>query len=163
MILWFWDGYYDPWLDAAVSSTTSQISWWNEVYWSSAEYDRLCEQQAGSSTRRSAPHSSGRCSRRCTPDNPQNVLHVLRLPAGREHREVEGWTPYFGEGGPVFYNGMIQSYLNVGPKAAAEGEASYGGGSTGTVAAIVVAVAVVAGAVLWWALRTRRKDRAEEV
>ena len=96
-------------------------------------------------------------------DNPQNVLTYFDYLQAVNTERWEGWTPYYGEGGPVFYNGMIQSYLNVGPKAAAEGEASNGGGSTGTVVAIVIAVAVVAGAVLWWALRTRRKDRAEEV
>jgi hypothetical protein len=71
----------------------------------------------------------------------------------------EGWTPYYDAGGPVFYNGMIQSYLNVRPKAAAEGAAPDGGGNIG----LIVGLVAVAGVVVWWLARgRRRRDKAEE-
>ena len=57
-------------------------------------------------------------------ENPQNVLTYFDYLQAVNTEKWEGWTPYYGEGGPVFYNGMIQSYLNVGPKAAAGGAAS---------------------------------------
>ena len=161
MILWFWDGYYDPG-STLQCFTTSQIGWWNEVYWSNAEYDALCEQQGRELDPQKRAEQIWRMQEVMYAENPQNVLTYFDYLQAVNTEKWEGWTPYYGEGGPVFYNGMIQSYLNVGPKAAAASDASGGGGSTGTVVAIVVAVAVVAGAVLWWALRARRKDRAEE-
>ena len=161
MILWFWDGYYDPG-STLQCFTTSQIGWWNEVYWSSAEYDQLCEQQGRELDSQKRAELVRRMQEVMYADNPQNVLTYFDYLQAVNTDRWEGWTPYYDEDGPVFYNGMIQSYLNVGPKTAA-GEASSGGRSAGTVVAIAVAVAVVAGGVLWWALRARRKDRAEEI
>jgi hypothetical protein len=162
MILWFWDGYYDPG-STLQCFTTSQIGWWNEVYWSNAEYDQLCEQQGQELDAQKRAEQIWRMQQVMYAENPQDVLTYFDYLQAVNTDKWEGWTPYYGEGGPVFYNGMIQSYLNVGPKTAAAGEASSGGGNTGTVVAIVVAVAVVAGVVLLWALKARRRDRAEEV
>ena len=50
-------------------------------------------------------------------ENPQNVLTYFDYLQAVNTERWQGWTPYYDEGGPVFYNGMIQSYLNVGPKA----------------------------------------------
>ena len=159
MILWFWDGYYDPG-STLQCFTTSQIGWWNEVYWSDAEYDDLCVQQGRELDPQKRAEIIWRMQEVMYAQNPQNVLTYFDYLQAVNVDEWTGWTPYYDENGPVIYNYIIQSYLNVGPKAAAT-EAD-GGGSGGTIAAIVVAVAVVAGAVLWWALRARRKDRAEE-
>ena len=160
MILWFWDGYYDPG-STLQCFTTSQIGWWNEVYWSSADYDRLCEEQGRELDPQKRAELIWRMQQVMYAENPQNVLTYFDYLQAVNTAKWEGWTPYYGEGGPVFYNGMIQSYLNVRPKAAAS-DAS-GGGDTGPVVAIAAAVAIVAGAVLWWAFRARRKDRAEEL
>ena len=159
MILWFWDGYYDPG-STLQCFTTSQIGWWNEVYWSDAEYDDLCEQQGRELDPQKRAEIIWRMQEVMYAQNPQNVLTYFDYLQAVNVDEWTGWTPYYDEDGPVIYNYIIQSYLNVGPKAAAT--AADDGGNTGTIAAIVVAVAVVAGAVLWWALRARRKDRAEE-
>ena len=163
MILWFWDGYYDPG-STLQCFTTSQIGWWNEVYWSNAEYDRLCEQQGQELDPQKRAEQIWRMQEVMYAENPQNVLTYFDYLQAVNTEKWEGWTPYYGEGGPVFYNGMIQSYLNVGPKAAAEGGASSGGGgSTGTVVAIVVAVAVVGGVlVLAGGAPPARAERAEE-
>ena len=159
MILWFWDGYWDPG-STLQCFTTSQIGWWNEVYWSNAEYDDLCAQQGTQLDPQKRAELIWRMQEVMYAENPQNVLTYFDYLQAVNTEKWEGWTPYYDEGGPVIYNYIVQSYLNVGPRAAAA-EAD-GGGNAGTIAAIVVAVAVVAGAVLWWALRARRKDRAEE-
>ena len=159
MILWFWDGYWDPG-STLQCFTTSQIGWWNEVYWSNAEYDDLCAQQGTQLDPQKRAEIIWRMQEVMYAENPQNVLTYFDYLQAVNTEKWEGWTPYYDENGPVIYNFIVQSYLNVGPKAAAT-EADRGG-NAGTIAAIVVAVAVVAGAVLWWALRARRKDRAEE-
>ena len=132
MILWFWDGYYDPG-STLQCFTTSQIGWWNEVYWSSAEYDALCEQQGRELDPQVRAEQIWRMQEVMYAENPQNVLTYFDYLQAVNTEKWEGWTPYYDEDGPVFYNGMIQSYLNVGPKTgtAAGSEASSGGGSTG--------------------------------
>ena len=62
MYVWTWSGYADP--DQTLDINTSkQIEGWNEPCWSNAEYDRSTRRRARSWTRRSAPGTSGRCSR----------------------------------------------------------------------------------------------------
>ena len=160
MILWFWDGYYDPG-STLQCFTTSQIGWWNEVYWSNAEYDKLCEQQGRELDPQKRAELIWKMQQVMYADNPQNVLTYFDYLQAVNTDKWDGWTPYYGEGGPVFYNGMIQSYLNVGPKAAADGEPRRRrrprivASPTVVVAAIVVvALALVA--------RRRRGGRAEE-
>jgi peptide/nickel transport system substrate-binding protein len=161
MILWFWDGYYDPG-STLQCFTTSQIGWWNEVYWSNAAYDQLCVQQGREldSTKRAA--LVWRMQELMYAENPQDVLTYFDYLQAVNVDKWTGWTPYYSDKGPVFYNGMLQSYINVGPKTAAESGATGGGLSAGAVAAIVAAVAVVGGALVLWLLRRRRGDRAEE-
>ena len=52
-------------------------------------------------------------------ENPQNVLTYFDYLQAVNTDRWTGWTPYYDANGPVFYNGMVQSYLNVAPKAAA--------------------------------------------
>jgi peptide/nickel transport system substrate-binding protein len=161
MILWFWDGYYDPG-STLQCFTTSQIGWWNEVYWSDAEYDDLCVQQGRELDPQKRAEIIWRMQEVMYAQNPQNVLTYFDYLQAVNVDEWTGWTPYYDEDGPVIYNYIIQSYLNVGPKAAAT-EAD-GGGSAGTIAGVSIAVMVVAGVLVWWLVRgRRRRDSAEEV
>jgi hypothetical protein len=97
-------------------------------------------------------------------ENPQNVLTYFDYLQAVNTEKWEGWTPYYDADGPVFYNGMVQSYLNVKPKVGAAGAASSGAGNTGTIAGVSIAVVVVAGVLVWWLVRgRRRRGRAEEV
>ncbi|MCX6371937.1 MAG: ABC transporter substrate-binding protein [Actinobacteria bacterium] len=163
MILWFWDGYYDPG-STLQCFTTSQVGWWNEVYWSNAEYDELCEQQGQELDAQKRAEQIWRMQEVMYAENPQNVLTYFDYLQAVNTERWEGWTPYYGEGGPVFYNGMIQSYLNVGPRAGqddgAGGEAA--GGKTGTIAGVSIAVLLVTGVLVWWVVRRRGAGRAEE-
>jgi peptide/nickel transport system substrate-binding protein len=160
MILWFWDGYYDPG-STLQCFTTSQIGWWNEVYWSSAEYDALCEAQGRELDPQKRADMIWKMQQAMYADNPQDVLTYFDYLQAVNTDRWTGWTPYYDANGPVFYNGMIQSYINVGPKTVAASAES--GSNAGVIIAVVVAVVVVAGAVGWLLLRRRRGDRAEEV
>jgi peptide/nickel transport system substrate-binding protein len=159
MILWFWDGYWDPG-STLQCFTTSQIGWWNEVYWSNAEYDDLCAQQGTQLDPQKRAEIIWRMQEVMYAENPQNVLTYFDYLQAVNTEKWEGWTPYYGENGPVIYNFIVQSYLNVGPKTAAT-EAD-GGSNAGTIAGVSIAVVIVAGVLVWWVSRRRRSDRAEE-
>lgn len=161
MILWFWDGYYDPG-STLQCFTTSQIGWWNEVYWSNAEYDELCDRQGHELDAQVRAEQIRRMQEVMYAENPQNVFTYFDYLQAVNTEKWEGWTPYYDAEGPVFYNGMIQSYLNVGPRTTAS-TAESGGGSGGLVAGVVVAAAAMAGVLAWLLLRRRRGERAEEV
>jgi peptide/nickel transport system substrate-binding protein len=160
MILWFWDGYYDPG-STLQCFTTSQIGWWNEVYWSDAEYDDLCVQQGRELDPQKRAEIIWRMQEVMYAQNPQNVLTYFDYLQAVNVDEWTGWTPYYDENGPVTYNFITQSYLNVGPKTAAT--ADGGGGSGGATVGISMAAVVIAGVLVWWVLRRRRSGRAEEV
>ncbi len=87
MIIWFWDGYNDPG-STLQCFTTSQIGSWNEIYWSNAEFDKLCVQQGQELDAEQAraahlPDAAGDVRA-----EPAERAHLLRLPAGRERQEV---------------------------------------------------------------------------
>ena len=116
MILWFWDGYYDPG-STLQCFTTSQIGWWNEVYWSNAEYDAALR-AAGpgarpADARRADLEDAGGHVRR----EPAERAHVLRLPAGREHGEVGGLDAVLRRGRPR----LLQRHGPELPQRGAEG------------------------------------------
>ena len=163
MILWFWDGYWDPG-STLQCFTTSQIGWWNEVYWSNAEFDKLCAQQGQELDAQKRAALIYRVQELMYAENPQNVLTYFDYLQAVNVEKWEGWTPYYNAEGPVFYNGMPRSYINVGPKAAASAASGGGGGAggAGLIFGVPIAVVIVAGVLVWW-LRRRRTGRAEEV
>ena len=158
MILWFWDGYWDPGstLDCF---TTDQIGSWNEVYWSNPEFDKLCAEQDRELDPQKRADLIYRMQQVMYADNPQDVLTYFDYLQAVNVKKWTGWTPYFNAQGPVFYNTLPQSYLNLAPRTATEGTGG-GGMGAGVIVGIVVAVAVIAGILLVW-LR-RRGGRAEE-
>jgi len=162
MILWFWDGYWDPG-STLQCFTTSQIGWWNEVYWSNAEFDKLCAQQGQELDAQKRAALIYRMQEVMYAENPQNVLTYFDYLQAVNVEKWTGWTPYYDAEGPVFYNGMPLSYINVGPRTTV-GTAGGGTGSssTGLIFGVPIAVVIVAGVLVWW-LRRRRQDRAEEV
>jgi peptide/nickel transport system substrate-binding protein len=163
MILWFWDGYYDPG-STLQCFTTSQVGWWNEVYWSNAEYDELCDRQGHELDAQARAEQIRRMQEVMYAENPQNVLTYFDYLQAVNTARWEGWTPYYSASGPVFYNGMIQCYLNVGPKTGTVSSGAGGGGSTGLIIGVTVAAVAVVGVLAWWVLRGRRRgDRAEEL
>jgi hypothetical protein len=94
-------------------------------------------------------------------DNPQDVLTYFDYLQVVNTSRWTGWTPYYDANGPVFYNGMIQSYINVGPKTSATADGSSS--NAGVITAVVVAAVAVAGVLAWLLLRRRRGPEDEEV
>jgi peptide/nickel transport system substrate-binding protein len=159
MILWFWDGYYDPG-STLQCFTTSQIGWWNEVYWSNAEYDALCEAQGRELDPQKRAEIIWQMQQAMYAENPQNVLTYFDYLQAVNTERWTGWTPYYDASGPVFYNAMAESYINVGPRAATAQTSSRSG--AGVITAVVVVAVVVAGVLVWLLLRRRRSDQTEE-
>jgi peptide/nickel transport system substrate-binding protein len=159
MIIWFWDGYNDPG-STLQCFTTSQIGSWNEVYWSNAEFDRLCVQQSHELDAQKRAQIIYRMQQVMYAENPQNVLTYFDYLQAVNVKKWAGWTPFYNASGPVFYDSLPRSYINIRPRTAAEMAGS--GGSSGTTAIIagVAALVVIAGILVWW-LR-RRGGRAEE-
>jgi len=160
MILWFWDGYNDPG-STLQCFTTSQIGYWNEVYWSDAEYDKLCEQQGVELDAQKRADLIYRMQEAMYAENPQNVLTYFDYLQAVNVKKWTGWTPYYNAEGPVFYNSLPKSYINVGPKAGVVAAAD-GSGSTGLIVGIVAAAVVACVVLLVW-LRRRVGARDEEV
>ena len=161
MILWFWDGYWDPG-STLQCFTTSQIGWWNEIYWSNAEYDRLCEGQGRELDPQARAELIYKMQELMYAENPQNVLTYFDYLQAVNVEKWTGWSPYYDDEGPVIYNFIPQSYINIQPKSAAA-DASGGSGGTGTIAGVSIAAVIVAGVLVWWLLRRRSAGRAEEL
>jgi peptide/nickel transport system substrate-binding protein len=142
MILWFWDGYNDPG-STLQCFTTSQIGYWNEVYWSNAEFDRLCEQQSVELDPQKRAALIYRMQEVMYAENPQNVLTYFDYLQAVNVKKWTGWTPYYNAQGPVFYSSLPKDYINIAPRAAAGEANGGGGGSTGLIIVIAAGVAVV--------------------
>jgi len=160
MILWFWDGYNDPG-STLQCFTTSQIGYWNEIYWSNAEYDKLCVEQGRDLDVNKRADLIYRMQQVMYAENPQNVLTYFDYLQAVNVQKWTGWTPYYNAEGPVFYVSLPRSYINVGPRAAS-GTTGGGGGNAGIVIGAILATVVVAGVLVLW-LRRRSAARAEEV
>jgi peptide/nickel transport system substrate-binding protein len=142
MILWFWDGYNDPG-STLQCFTTSQIGYWNEVYWSNAEFDRLCEQQSVELDPQKRAALIYRMQEVMYAENPQNVLTYFDYLQAVNVKKWTGWTPYYNAQGPVFYSSLPKDYINIAPRASAGEANGGGGGSTGLIIVIAAGVAVV--------------------
>ena len=162
MILWFWDGYWDPG-STLQCFTTSQIGWWNEVYWSNPEFDTLCVAQGQELDAQKRADLIHRMQQVMYAENPQNVLTYFDYLQAVNVEKWTGWTPYYDAQGPVFYTGMVQSYINIGPRATSGDASGESGNNTGFIFGIPIAVAIVAGVLVWWLLRRRGAGRAEEL
>jgi peptide/nickel transport system substrate-binding protein len=160
MILWFWDGYNDPG-STLQCFTTSQIGYWNEVYWSNSEFDRLCEQQSVELDPQKRAALIYRMQEVMYAENPQNVLTYFDYLQAVNVKKWTGWTPYYNAQGPVFYSSLPKNYINIAPRAAVGEASGGGGGSTGLIIVIAagVAVVIVVGVILF---RRGSRRRAEE-
>ena len=118
MILWFWDGYWDPG-STLQCFTTSQIGWWNEIYWSNAEYDRLCDEQGHELDLQRRADLIHQMQEVMYEENPQEVLTYFDYLQAVNVEKWTGWSPYYDDDGPVIYNFIQQSYINIRPKAVA--------------------------------------------
>ena len=162
IIIWFWDGYNVPG-STLQCFTTSQIGSWNEIYWSSAEFDKLCVQQGQELDANKRAQLIYQMQQVMYAQNPQNVLTYFDYLQAVNVKKWAGWTPFYNANGPVFYDSLPRSYINIRPRTAAEmagGGGGDGGSSTTAIIGVVAALAVIAGILVWW-LR-RRGGRAEE-
>ena len=60
--------------------------------------------------------------------NPQNVLTYFDYLQAVNVKKWAGWTPFYNANGPVFYDSLPRSYINIRPRTAAEMAGGGGGG-----------------------------------
>jgi peptide/nickel transport system substrate-binding protein len=155
--IWGWGEYVDP--DYILNVFTSgQIEGWNDPVWSSAEYDRLYEQQAGTiDPARRKPLVEQMVSL-FYDSAPYIITNYEQQLEAYDTQKWEGWTQV-PLGGPVaFVNDNIDTYLNLKPATAAEPASS---GTSWTYAIVALVVVVIAVAVVL-VLRRGRGHAVEE-
>ena len=158
LALWDFMGYIDPG-DSAACFTTDQIGNYNEMNWSSAEYDKLCAQQYEEMDAQKRIEILKQMQAIMYAEQPMIVLDYPAILQAVNTTKWDGWAPYVG--GSVWDN-MIsrQSYVDVRPKAAAA-VTSEGASSATIWIVVVVAVVVVAGAAVLIVRRGRGRALEE--
>ena len=148
-----WIGYTDP--GPTLSAfTTPMIGTINETGWSNAQYDKLAAQQETTLDLEKRKDLVWQMQQIMYKQAPWIVLTYPYLLEAYNTDRWTGWTRALNGNGPavVCCGGSIASYLNLRPRSAAVG----GGGSKAWIGAIIAAVAVGVG-VLIWRLRRRRR------
>ena len=156
MFIWGWGGTADPGYQLG-SFISSQIEWWNDCCFSSAEYDELYELQDAEMDWPTREQQVQRMQQVFYETAPYVVLYYPQTLIAYNSAEWEGWVPYPGETGRVvLQNDNIDTYVQVQPKTATTEST---GGSSSTLW-IVIGVAVVAIVVIVVLLLRRGRGRA---
>jgi peptide/nickel transport system substrate-binding protein len=152
-----WIGYTDPG-PTLTAFTTSMIGSINETGWSNAQYDKLAVQQETTLDLQTRKDRIWQMQQIMYQQAPWIVLTYPYLLEAYNTDRWTGWTRALNGHGPavVCCSGAIASYLNLRPRSASVGGTS----NRGWIAAIIVAVAVVVG-VLIWRIRRRPTDAVE--
>ncbi len=153
MYFWTWYGYDDPG-QTLNAFTTSQIENWNEPCWSNAKFDRLYELQAQELDKDKRAQFVMEAQKVMYENCPESVIAYPTLLQAYNTEKWTGWLRTLNGKGPVVMTQDTQkSYLDVAPKAVAEG-----GKSLTWIWGIAVA-AVIAGVTV---VMLRRRRRPEE-
>jgi peptide/nickel transport system substrate-binding protein len=157
MYLWNYDGYADPG-DTLASFITSQIENWNEPAWSNADFDKAVD--LGNSTidpQKRAPYIWD-AQRIFYEQSPEIALDYPSKLEAINTAKWDGWTRMYGGTGAAFYTSFVlDSYMNLKPKANTSSSSSAN--TTLLIVIGVVVVLIIVGIVL---LMLRRRSAAEE-
>ncbi len=142
MFVWGWSGNIDP--DYMLADfITSQIEMWNDCCWSSAEYDKLYQDQASATDPAVRKGQVTRMQQLFYEEAPYAVLYYPRALIAYNTGKWEGWVPYPSANGLVVLSGdNIDSYVQVRPKAATT-QTSQSSSTAPIVIAVVVALVVI--------------------
>jgi peptide/nickel transport system substrate-binding protein len=154
MYIWGWVPVLDP-DDMLSVNTTSQCLVWSDHCWSNKRFDKLYEQQRTTLDREKRQEIVDEMQLIYYKDVPESVLwYDQELQAYRADR----WTGFVDQIGFLLNQWGTYSYLNVRP-ISEEQTPPAGGISAGVWIAVVVAIAVIAGAVVL-VRRRGEEDRA---
>ena len=146
-----WIGYTDP--GPTLSAFTSpMIGSINQTGWSNAQYDKLAIEQETALNPQKRQQLIWQMQQIMYKQAPWIVLTYPYLLEAYNTDRWTGWTRAMNGTGPavVYCSGVIASYLNLRPRSASVGGTSH----RGLIAAIIVAVVVVGGVLIW---RIRRR------
>ena len=146
-----WIGYTDPG-PTLLAFTTPMIGSINETGWSNAQYDKLAIEQETALNPQKRQQLIWQMQQIMYKQAPWIVLTYPYLLEAYNTDRWTGWTRAMNGTGPavVYCSGVIASYLNLRPRSASVGGTSH----RGLIAAIIVAVVVVGGVLIW---RIRRR------
>jgi peptide/nickel transport system substrate-binding protein len=160
LFIWGWGGTADPGYQLG-SFITSQIEWWNDCCFSSAEYDELYSAQDAEMDWPTREKQVQRMQQIFYEDAPYVVLYYPQTLIAYNSDKWEGWVPYPGETGRVvLQNDNIDTYVQVQPKTAATETTSSSSSTLWIViGAVVAAIVIVLALVL--VRRGRRSETTE--
>jgi len=153
LFVWGWGGDYDPGFLLSIF-LTDQINSWSDCAWSNSEYDELFKQQDGELDPQKRKELIWRMQEIVYDQTPYVVLvYPLTLEA-YDTAKWEGWVQMPSGTGTVQ---NYWTYLNVHPKTTQS--ADEGGGGSGWVVPLVIAIVaiVVIALVVWLVMRGRGK------
>ena len=157
MFIWGWGGTADPGYQLG-SFLTSQIEMWNDCCFSSAEYDKLYEQQDSEMDPAKRKTEVQRMQQIFYDDAPYVVLYYPKTLIAYNTAKWKGWVPYPGETGRVvLQNDNIDTYVQVHPVTATTTTTSSGSSNTALIIAVVVAAIVVIVVVVLVLRRPKRE------
>ena len=158
LVVWDLVGNYDPG-QTMYYFTTSQLGINNDYYWSNPTYDKLAVAQASAVDTQQRNTIIQQMQQIMYQQTPDIVLNYPEDLEAVNSAKWTGWTPLWGDSGPVWNSqGNISSYLNLRPAA----QATTSSSSTGAVVAVVVVVVIAAAAIAFLVYR-RKRHRAVEV
>jgi peptide/nickel transport system substrate-binding protein len=159
MYLWDFDGYADPG-DTLASFTTAQIENWNEPAWSDPDFDKAVDAANTTIDPEARKEPVWQAQEVMYAQSPEIVIDYPQKLEAIDTSRWDGWARMYGGAGAAFYTSYVRdSYLDLKPKAAAEGGTGAAASTTLWVTAGVVAALAVAVVVL---LLRRRRTAAEE-
>jgi len=138
--------------------TTSQLGINNDYYWSNPTYDKLAVAQASAVDTQQRNTIIQQMQQIMYQQTPDIVLNYPEDLEAVNSAKWTGWTPLWGDSGPVWNSqGNISSYLNLRPAV----QATTSSSSTGAVVAVVVVMVIAAAAITFLVYRRRRHREVE--
>ena len=157
MYVWNFDGYADPG-DALASFITSQIQNWNEPAWSNADFDKAVDVANSTIDPQKRAPQIWDAQRIFYEQSPEIALDYPDKLEAINTAKWDGWTRMYGGKGAAFYTSFVlDSYMNLKPKAS-----SSSSSSANSTLLIVIGVVVVVVIVVVVVLMRRRSGVAEE-
>jgi len=157
LVVWDLVGNYDPG-QTMYYFTTSQLGINNDYYWSNPTYDKLAVAQASAVDTQQRNTIIQQMQQIMYQQTPDIVLNYPEDLEAVNSAKWTGWTPLWGDSGPVWNSqGNISSYLNLRPAV----QATTSSSSTGAVVAVVVVMVIAAAAITFLVYRRRRHREVE--
>jgi len=160
LVVWYWEGYYDPGLTLNCFKT-DEIGSLNEPYWSNPQFDALAVQQDQTLDPQKRQAIIWQMQQIMYQQTPWIVMtYPDELEAYNTSRWT-GWRQMFNGTGPAFCcEGYNETYLDLQPRTATSANKSS---SSTVIVVVALIVAAVIAVVIVVMMRRRLKPAEEDV